>query len=73
MKIENVQGLIAAVLAWLVIEVFQITSDSCSRFNNCGSSNLFLSNVIAVGMLAPAYFFGAFVSIFFDKHKSDED
>jgi hypothetical protein len=67
MKIETSKGFLLGVVVWVVCEFIAISSSSCARFMTCGGFELFLSGVIGVGCLAPAWIAGALYEDIFIK------
>jgi hypothetical protein len=62
-------GVIAGAIGWVGIILYSTSQVQCVRIYYdyaCGSSDLFVSSIMGVGMLAPAYFIAYIVSTFFD-------
>jgi hypothetical protein len=69
MKIKNMKGLLAGVIAWIIILIWYISKSSCIKYPSCDSGDLFLMATIAVGMLAPAWIVACLASEFFEDMK----
>ena len=61
----NNKGFLAGIVSWVIIMIFAINQVSCVNYNGCDGGDLFLSSIIAVGMLAPSYLVALTASIFF--------
>lgn len=62
-------GVIAGAIGWVGIILYSTSQVQCIRMHYdyaCGSGDLFVSSIIGVGMLVPAYFIAFIVSTFFD-------
>lgn len=57
-------GVVAGVIAWLVIMFYASTQVACMTFRNCGQGDLVLFAIIGLGMLVPAWYFAKIVSFF---------
>ena len=63
----NGKGAICGIIVWVGMMVWMALGTSCARFNGCGYGDIFLTAILAVGMLVPAFFIAVFLSIFFVK------
>ena len=64
-RITTIPGFIAAAIAWLAFAYIGANSAECAQLQTCGAGNLMSNSIIAIGMLAPAFFLGAMVSAVF--------
>lgn len=60
-------GFVAAVAAWIGLICYLSTIPECVRFSLCTSGDIFLSNIVAAGMVAPAWIVGQLVGLIFRK------
>jgi hypothetical protein len=63
------RGFFASVVAWFLLLVFTVFQSSCAQVSACGGFDLLIFGVVAVGLIAPAYFFGLFISTTFPDEK----
>jgi len=63
------RGFFASVVAWFLLLVFAVFQSSCAQVSVCGGFDLLIFGVVAVGLTAPAYFFGLFISTIFPNEK----
>ena len=61
----NNKGFLAGIVSWVIIMIFAINQVSCVNNHGCDGGDLFLTSIIAVGMLAPSYLVALTASIFF--------
>jgi hypothetical protein len=63
----NGKGLIAGIVVWVGIMIYTINQTACLKTNTCDGDDLFLTAVLAIGMLAPAWIVAIVVSGMFEK------
>lgn len=60
-------GLAVAVATWIGLICYLSTVPECVRFSICASDDIFVSNILAAGMIAPAWIVGQDVGLIFRK------
>lgn len=66
----NGKGFAVGAVLWLFYIVLTSHEASCAEFRDCGSGDLILASIIAVGGLFPAWVLASLVSgVFPDKTK----
>jgi len=64
MKNEDLdaKGIIAGAVVWLVLVSVMAGEFVCAKLNVCGTDDLIMNSVIAIGFVAPAWFVAHLVS-----------
>jgi len=60
-KIDG-RGMIAGIIAWLVLMAMISAGMACVDSRSCGSEDFFMYGLNGIGMLAPSYFVAAIMS-----------
>lgn len=69
-------GWIGGVIAWIGIIILTSRSAACARFSHCGSEDLAVFAVLAMGMFVPAFICAIIVDCFFGalgRRRRDRD
>lgn len=77
-KLSGKGGLVAALL-WFCLQAWAASSADCAKYKQCGAGDLVIYGMIAIGMMAPAYFITLLLGAPFpiliqndDEHNRDE-
>lgn len=60
-KIDG-KGMIAGIIAWLVLMAMMSAGMACIDTRSCGSEDFLMYGLIGIGLMAPSYFVAAVVS-----------
>lgn len=64
------KSLIAGAIAWILLMIYVVNKSTCLDTDSCGAEDLFLTGILAIGMLAPSWFVAGLTTVLFDKENN---